>query len=85
MKIREDSSGRGNGKQPETQWYYLVKLPQARLKALGAKVPQANIENVNLLGEAEPHKATCKDFPFTKKALVDPGPMKQTEGSSGLL
>jgi hypothetical protein len=35
------------------------------------------LEGANLLGEAEPRKATCKDFPFTKKALVDPGPMKQ--------
>lgn len=52
--------------------------------ALPGEGPQANIENVNLLGKAEPRKTTCKDFPFTKKALMDPGPMKQTNGSSGL-
>jgi hypothetical protein len=45
--------------------------------ALPGEGPQANIENVDLLGKAEPRKTTCKDFPFTKKALMDPRPMKQ--------
>jgi hypothetical protein len=67
MKIRERQQRKRNGKRSETQWFYLVKLSQERLEALGAK---ANIESVNLLGEAESRKATFKDFSFTRKVRV---------------
>jgi hypothetical protein len=39
MKIRERQQRKRNGKRSETQWFYLVKLSQARLEALGAKGP----------------------------------------------
>jgi len=84
MKIRERQRRKRKRKTVGDAMALPGRIAQARLEALGAEGPQANIENVNLLGKAEPRKATCNDFPFTKKALMDPGPMKQTNGSSGL-
>ena len=80
-KIQEEheNSGRQQRKRKRKAVRDAMVLPGQIVQALGAEGPQANIENVNLLGEAEACKTTCEDFLFTKKALVDPEPTRQTK------
>jgi UDP:flavonoid glycosyltransferase YjiC (YdhE family) len=72
MKIREKQQRKRKRKTIGDAMALPGQIVQAREAARGAEEPQTNVEKVNLSGEAEPPKATCKNFPFTKKALVDP-------------
>ena len=48
----------------------------AEKNTIDSSLAHLPLEGANLLGEAEPRKATCKELPFTK-ALMDPGPINK--------
>jgi UDP:flavonoid glycosyltransferase YjiC (YdhE family) len=81
MKIRERQRRKRKRKTVGDAMALPGQIVQAREVARGTQEPQANLEKVNLLGEAEPLKATCKNVPFTKKA---PGDSEPTEANSRL-
>ena len=78
MKIRERQRRRRKHETVGDAMALPGQIAQAREGARGVGEAQTNIEKVNLSGEAEPPKASCKNVPFTKRALVDPEPTEAT-------
>jgi UDP:flavonoid glycosyltransferase YjiC (YdhE family) len=74
MKIRERQRRKRKRKTVGDAMALPGQIVQAREVARGVQEPQANFEKVNLSGEAEPLKATCKSVPFNKKTLADSEP-----------
>ena len=78
MRIRERQKRKKQRKTVGDAMALPGQIVQTREGLRGAQEPQTNIEKVNLSGEAEPHKAACKNFPFTKKSPLDVEPTGAT-------
>src|SRR2546423_10641479 len=74
MKRREKQKRKGQRKTVGDVMALPGQIIQTREGLRRAQEPQLDVEKVNLSGPAEPPKATCKNAPFTKKALVDAEP-----------